>query len=537
MDASQSALDSLRTVEFRETLKGYHRDDVDEYLEKAAVEAEGLQEQLRQNTERLRKAAETIAQLETDSRPSEDRPSAPPPSEPSVADDTLQRTLLLAQRFVDETKADAEAQAGAPCGRRQKARLVTEQAEVQGTQDCDRVGTAAARGDRAPRSRTGASCPMKSRPWPASSRAKRNRLRSALGEMLKWVDDNVRPHVCGHRPAWARRHTDRVTGAVSGAVPGESRSARTRRQAGRGGRRSDLERPEWTDRRDTESPPGGVITRTASTDAPLPSEIPRSASAASRRRGGVPALSDSHRAGTRAPFRPGRRARLLVRTSRAAPPVWSLRPLPLGLPHRPGHGMVTRPPSGEVRRRHLSPLVPCRGQVPKEVELTAVKKAAPAAKKGGIGQTGRPGQKRQSLRRPRRDRPLRRRAHRTTRPASRRRRRPDEKAGPTLQTTERPYQEAAKKPAAAVKRPVAKKAAPATKKAAPATKTGARGEKPPAAQQGSGRHGQGRRRAGRSPACGEEAAVRPARTPRRRSSSRSRPRCCTPSGRSTRGRP
>jgi DivIVA domain-containing protein len=56
MDASQSALDSLRTVEFRETLKGYHRDDVDEYLEKAAVEAEGLQEQLRQSGERLRPA-------------------------------------------------------------------------------------------------------------------------------------------------------------------------------------------------------------------------------------------------------------------------------------------------------------------------------------------------------------------------------------------------------------------------------------------------------------------------------------------------
>ena len=61
MDASQSALDSLRTVEFRETLKGYHRDDVDEYLEKAAVEAEGLQEQLRQGGERLRQAAERIS--------------------------------------------------------------------------------------------------------------------------------------------------------------------------------------------------------------------------------------------------------------------------------------------------------------------------------------------------------------------------------------------------------------------------------------------------------------------------------------------
>ena len=66
MDASQSALDSLRTVEFRETLKGYHRDDVDEYLEKAAVEAEGLQEQLRQSGERLRKAAAEISRLETE---------------------------------------------------------------------------------------------------------------------------------------------------------------------------------------------------------------------------------------------------------------------------------------------------------------------------------------------------------------------------------------------------------------------------------------------------------------------------------------
>src|SRR5277367_4512353 len=101
MDASQSALDSLRTVEFRETLKGYHRDDVDEYLEKAAVEAEGLQEQLRQNTERLRKAAETIAQLETElaTKPDVQPEVVMVPAEPVVADDTLQRTLLLAQRF------------------------------------------------------------------------------------------------------------------------------------------------------------------------------------------------------------------------------------------------------------------------------------------------------------------------------------------------------------------------------------------------------------------------------------------------------
>src|SRR5581483_6749601 len=123
MDASQSALDSLRTVEFRETLKGYHRDDVDEYLEKAAVEAEGLQEQLRQGGERLRQAAERISHLE---QMLENQPPPPAPAEPAVADETLQRTLLLAQKFVDQTKADSEAEASRVLAEAEsKARAVT----------------------------------------------------------------------------------------------------------------------------------------------------------------------------------------------------------------------------------------------------------------------------------------------------------------------------------------------------------------------------------------------------------------------------
>src|SRR6202020_1278528 len=111
MDASQSALDSLRTVEFRETLKGYHRDDVDEYLEKAAVEAEGLQEQFRQANERLRQAGERIAQLEA-ALERQTEPQAPAaPEAPVIADETLQRTLVLAQQFVDQTRAASEARA------------------------------------------------------------------------------------------------------------------------------------------------------------------------------------------------------------------------------------------------------------------------------------------------------------------------------------------------------------------------------------------------------------------------------------------
>ena len=127
MDNSQapsSILDTLRTVEFRLGLKGYNVDEVDEYLDKAAQEAEALQEHVRQLNERLRQASERIAQLERDKR------AAPvaAESEESVAaaaaaaataeanalsDETLQRTLLLAQKFVDQTKRESEAEAAA----------------------------------------------------------------------------------------------------------------------------------------------------------------------------------------------------------------------------------------------------------------------------------------------------------------------------------------------------------------------------------------------------------------------------------------
>ncbi len=190
MDASQSALDSLRTVEFRETLKGYHRDDVDEYLEKAAVEAEGLQEQLRQSGERLRQAAERISQLET---ALEQQPPAPEPVQTVVGDDTLQRTLLLAQKFVDETKADAEAQAARLVAEADaKARMVTEQATAQATH----IAAESEQRLRDEISRLEDSRSRLSHEVETMSRhleSERNRLRTALGDILRWVDQNVQP--------------------------------------------------------------------------------------------------------------------------------------------------------------------------------------------------------------------------------------------------------------------------------------------------------------------------------------------------------
>ena len=56
-----SILDSLRTVEFRQTLRGYDMDDVDDYLARIATEVEALQERLRQSNNRQHHADERVA--------------------------------------------------------------------------------------------------------------------------------------------------------------------------------------------------------------------------------------------------------------------------------------------------------------------------------------------------------------------------------------------------------------------------------------------------------------------------------------------
>jgi DivIVA domain-containing protein len=230
MDASQSALDSLRTVEFRETLKGYHRDDVDEYLEKAAVEAEGLQEQLRQSGERLRQAAERISQLESavDNRPAQE------PAAPAVGDDSLQRTLVLAQKFVDETRAESEAQAAKLLAESEaKARLMTEQAQTHASQIANesehRLREEIRRLEDA-RNRLSHEVDSMSR----HLESERNRLRTALGDILRWVDQNVHPATPQDGPAAEPRSSgaDPAPSAPAAAVHGGNRPASGPTQVG-----------------------------------------------------------------------------------------------------------------------------------------------------------------------------------------------------------------------------------------------------------------------------------------------------------------
>ena len=219
MDNSQSAsstLDTLRTVEFRLGLKGYNVDEVDEYLDKAAQEAEALQEHVRQLNERLRQASDRIGQLESERRAEPAETQAVPvptaerePAEPGLSDETLQRTLLLAQRFVDQTKRESEAEAAAIVARaEQKASELQTEAQQNLREDVARLEA----------SRTQLAADVESMARHLES--ERNRLRGALSEILKWVDENVQPanSLMGVRPKPS------PDGGASGAVGGSGAS-------------------------------------------------------------------------------------------------------------------------------------------------------------------------------------------------------------------------------------------------------------------------------------------------------------------------
>jgi DivIVA domain-containing protein len=83
----------FRDVQFREKLRGgYHPEDVDEFLEQAAVGVEELTERLRQATERAQRAEVSA-------------------TEASATDESLKRVLLMAQRTADQAIREAQAEA------------------------------------------------------------------------------------------------------------------------------------------------------------------------------------------------------------------------------------------------------------------------------------------------------------------------------------------------------------------------------------------------------------------------------------------
>jgi DivIVA domain-containing protein len=94
---------TLREVEFREKLRGYHPEDVDQFLEQVAVGLEGMQDRLRQAVERAQRAESAAAAAP----PSQ----AVPSGDSTASEETLRKTLVLAQRTADLAVQEAREQA------------------------------------------------------------------------------------------------------------------------------------------------------------------------------------------------------------------------------------------------------------------------------------------------------------------------------------------------------------------------------------------------------------------------------------------
>ena len=223
--APSSILDTLRTVEFRLGLKGYNVDEVDEYLDKAAQEAEGLQEHVRQLNERLRQASERIAQLEREKRAApvvaEGDQAGAASEAAALSDETLQRTLLLAQKFVDQTKRESEAEAAAVIAQAEEsARAAIAAAEATAAQ-LQTEAHLKLRDEvtRLEATRTELAADVESMARHLES--ERSRLRGALSEILKWVDENVQPanSLMGVKPKSAPVSRGGGGGELADAVP------------------------------------------------------------------------------------------------------------------------------------------------------------------------------------------------------------------------------------------------------------------------------------------------------------------------------
>jgi DivIVA domain-containing protein len=217
MDSSPTAasiLDTLRTVEFRLGLKGYNVDEVDEYLDRAAQEAEALQETVRQLNERLRQAGDRIGQLEMEKRstpaPEEVTAAAPVAAAPATApapvpapatatldlvpsDETLQRTLILAQKFVDQIKRESEAEAAARVAEAEETARATVAAAETAALNLQNESQRQLREDVARLESTRTELATDVESMARHLEAERNRLRDALTDILSWVDENVQP--------------------------------------------------------------------------------------------------------------------------------------------------------------------------------------------------------------------------------------------------------------------------------------------------------------------------------------------------------
>lgn len=163
---------TLREVEFREKLRGYHPDDVDDFLERVAAGLETLLDRLREANDRANRLEARATDRIDD-------------------DDSLKRTLILAQRTADLAVQEAqEAAAKTLAAAEEEARALLTRAESHAN-ELLRMGEEQLREDL--RRLEGARDQMLAdlHALTVWMDEERNRLRTALSDALAHIEDAI----------------------------------------------------------------------------------------------------------------------------------------------------------------------------------------------------------------------------------------------------------------------------------------------------------------------------------------------------------
>lgn len=178
---------SLHSVEFREARRGgYNTRDVDDFIERVAAGAGHLNERMREAQMRAEAAEARLVDLQREVEELRRRPAAP---EVSETDETLRRTLVLAQRTADATIKEAKEEANRVLSeaREEAARTRAEaEAEARRGADSARVN-AQAEVEHLLASRDKLKVDLDALTRRIDDQ--RNQLRSGINEMQRLLDD------------------------------------------------------------------------------------------------------------------------------------------------------------------------------------------------------------------------------------------------------------------------------------------------------------------------------------------------------------
>lgn len=178
---------SLHAVEFREARRGgYNTRDVDDFIERVAAGVGPLQERVREAVARAEAADGRLVEMQRELDEARRRPMSP---EAVETDETLRRTLVLAQRTADATVKEAKEEANRVLSEaREEAARTRAEAESDARRGAESARVAAeAEVDSLLASRD----KLKSDVEILSKRLgdQRSNIRSGIGELQRLLDD------------------------------------------------------------------------------------------------------------------------------------------------------------------------------------------------------------------------------------------------------------------------------------------------------------------------------------------------------------